>query len=248
MSHYFIPRFNLLSVKLTPAAQRELLQLFDIIIVSDIGILKNCRTIQKYKIWSHFIQVIGSENTQNYLMCYAKKLPALINDECLRYHFESLNDVIDLCVYTGGISLGKVIDQIVSLVFKTPLQTFLLKKYLFGIRINSLMQSHISVNKCRYQLQRVAKNEGCSFDISTCKLWCAILLYMKEDYPSTLDIINQVISSIPPFAMYRNTSSDTQNLYEEIFIDSDMTINEKARITWLSACSLSRECLLPLFL
>ena len=47
LRHYFLPRFNLLSVKLTPAAQRELLQLFDIIIESDISILKDCGYLQE---------------------------------------------------------------------------------------------------------------------------------------------------------------------------------------------------------
>ena len=38
LPHYFIPRFNLLSVKLTREAQRELLQLYDIVIQHDISI------------------------------------------------------------------------------------------------------------------------------------------------------------------------------------------------------------------
>ena len=59
LRHYFIPEFNLLSIKITPAAQIELLQLFDFIIESDIRILKECRTVKP--IWSEFLQ--SSENT-----------------------------------------------------------------------------------------------------------------------------------------------------------------------------------------
>ena len=40
--HYFIPTFNLLKVKLTRDAKRELLQLFDIIVPYDIAILSQC--------------------------------------------------------------------------------------------------------------------------------------------------------------------------------------------------------------
>ena len=46
LRHYFLPRFNLLSVKLTRAAQTELLQLFDIILQSDISVLRECRTLK----------------------------------------------------------------------------------------------------------------------------------------------------------------------------------------------------------
>ena len=55
ISHYFIPRFNLLSIKLTRAAQAEILQLLDIITQSDISILKECRTL--HSVWSEFLSV-----------------------------------------------------------------------------------------------------------------------------------------------------------------------------------------------
>ena len=48
LRHYFIPKFNLLSIKLTRTAQIELLQLFDIITERDITILKECKSLKKY--------------------------------------------------------------------------------------------------------------------------------------------------------------------------------------------------------
>ena len=50
--HYFIPTFNLLSVKLTPEAKTELLELFDIIIQSDLCVLQECKTLKK--VWEKF--------------------------------------------------------------------------------------------------------------------------------------------------------------------------------------------------
>ena len=41
LRHYFMPRFNLLSVKLTREAQSELLQLYDIVIQHDISIFRD---------------------------------------------------------------------------------------------------------------------------------------------------------------------------------------------------------------
>ena len=45
LKHYFFPTFNLLSIKLTPEAKKELMQLFDIVIQSDITIIRECKTL-----------------------------------------------------------------------------------------------------------------------------------------------------------------------------------------------------------
>ena len=47
LKHYFIPSFNLLSVKMTDHAQMELLRIFDIILQSDISIIKECKTLNE---------------------------------------------------------------------------------------------------------------------------------------------------------------------------------------------------------
>ena len=47
LRHYFIPSFELLSVKMTDEAQKELLRIFDIILQSDISIIKECKTLNK---------------------------------------------------------------------------------------------------------------------------------------------------------------------------------------------------------
>ena len=61
LSHYFIPRFNLLSVKLTRAAQAELLQIMDMAIQCDIKILRECKTLQG--VWSKFLS--ATENRKS---------------------------------------------------------------------------------------------------------------------------------------------------------------------------------------
>ena len=61
IQHYFFQRFNLLSVKLTSEAKIELLQLLDIIIQSDISILRECETLKT--VWSKFVS--ADENQVN---------------------------------------------------------------------------------------------------------------------------------------------------------------------------------------
>ena len=53
LKHYFVKRFNLLSVKLTETARTELLQAFDIILQSDIRILKECDTLKT--VWAQIV-------------------------------------------------------------------------------------------------------------------------------------------------------------------------------------------------
>ena len=59
LRHYFILRFNLLSVKLTRVTQRELQQLFDIVIQYDMSILKECETLRP--VWSKFLSADKNE-------------------------------------------------------------------------------------------------------------------------------------------------------------------------------------------
>ena len=85
-------------------------------------------------------------------------------------------------------------------------------------------------NKGVYEFYQTAKNDSLSFDISTCKLWCAILLYKRRDFLATLDIVNLVQSNIPPYAIYEGASAD---LYIDMFLNSDTTTIQRARKAWM---------------
>ena len=247
LRHYFIPRFNLLSIKLTRAAQIELLQLFDIINERDITILKECKTLQP--IWSEFLKV--RENPNN-IACSIKRKNIVMNDMCMMTRVQRLDLIIPLLssildegqMSSNGplVSSFKIITQNIFTVFcKTPLKTIILRKHLF-LHIWSLITNSCgSGNKSVYQLNRVAKNDTLSCDISTCKLWCAISLYMKGDYLSTLNIVNQVLSSIPPYATSPKTAAQSNQLYGDMFLDSDTTVIQRARKAWLPNLHIMRD-------
>ena len=59
--HYFIPRFNLLSVKLTREAQTELLKVFNIIVQYDMTSLKECKNLRN--VWSKFLMANSDQMT-----------------------------------------------------------------------------------------------------------------------------------------------------------------------------------------
>ena len=245
LKHYFIPQFNLLSVKLTPAAQIELLSLFDIIIESDISILKDCCYLQE--LWSMCLRIITFQNESiEYWIRDRNKLYNMINDGCMQAHFQNLNNYICYLLYQCPLSVNKALCQILSLNCKTPLQELVLKSCLLNIKINSGAQTQGSRNKCMYKLPRFPQFEMCSFDISTCKLWYANLLYMTGDYQSTLDIINRVISSIPPYALYHHASHEATCMYRDVFLDSDLTIIQKAKKAWMMRMFFSKRTSYPL--
>ena len=235
LRHYFIPRFNLLSVKLTRAALTELLQLFDIIVQSDISIIKECKTLTK--IWSEFLKEKDNKDT---VISRLRKTSLLRNDECMMKFIIKLfsdHDVID-----NSHSLSEAIQfgQRLALSKKSPLQTLALTKLFSEMHINFLRHlPQSSGNKGVYQLHRTVQTDTGSFDISTCKLWCAILLSTRGHFLSVLNIINQVLSSIPPFAMHHcdckgtiNASNESKQLYMAMFQDSDTTITHRARKAW----------------
>ena len=227
LRHYFIPRFNLLSVKLTRAAQIELLQLFDIIIQNDINIFKECRTLQK--VWSEFLQCCENRNE---IMSEFKRERFLRTEECM---MESIIVLMAVIVRPEVCSVRNLICQVLAFSCKTPKQTLVLKRCLFEIQLTLLIHTCVPGNKGVYQLCRTAQNEAYSFDISTCKLWSAILLFKRRKFFSALDIINQMLSGITPFAMYlkRFIGTGAEQLYADIFLDSDDRVIERARIAWM---------------
>ena len=53
LKHYFIPSFNLLSVKMTDDAQRELLRMFETMRLSGITVIKECKTLNE--VWVGYL-------------------------------------------------------------------------------------------------------------------------------------------------------------------------------------------------
>ena len=106
--HYFIPSFNLLSVKMTDEAQKELLRISDIIHVrqSDISIIKECMTLNK--VWVDCLN--RDADTTNAFGTTKRVL--LRNDECIVRAINNLQDqvlkminliCVDLLTWTSKI-------------------------------------------------------------------------------------------------------------------------------------------------
>ena len=232
LRHYFIPIFNLLSVKLTQAAKTELLQLLDIIVESDMTIIfKECTSLQN--VWLNFLQ---ANDNRNNVICKLKRRNLLRND---------FDGMMVLAINLNGLLIGfslspyKAISDILTVYCKSPLKTIMLRKCLLQLIISILRNQCGLGNKGLYQLHQTAQNDALSFDISTCKLWCAILLYKRRYFLSTLDIVNRVLSNIPPFAIYAGANKSAQ-LYKDMFLNSDTTTIQRARKAWMFEMPFSK--------
>ena len=232
--HYFCPRFNLLSIKLTREAQVELSQLIDIVIQHDITIFKECRTLRK--VWSKFESFDGNKISLENVI---RKNNVIQNDVAIMSKVHEYIRVSTVVKWDDNST-----SRILSLSFETPLLSFAFKCFQFQTLFKL---SSYSSNKDTYRLHRMANSDELSIDISTCKLWYATLLYMKGDYTSVLRTVNQVLSSIPPYALYYSggticSRNQTKTLYTEMFLNSDMATAEKARTSWLFDLQFSRKC------
>ena len=227
LSHYFIPRFNLLSVKLTREAQAELQQIMDIAIQYDISIFRECKTLQG--VWSKFLSATGNKNS---VVRKRERENLLMTDVYLKKEVHYLLSKNMLKKSTPHQRW--LLSQLLSVVSKTHLKICFIKKLLQMLHIKALLISACPGNKELYQLHKFTNNDALSTDISTSKLWYAFYLLMRKDYTSTLSTVNQMLSNITPFALYCACgNSEAKEFYVDRFMDSEMTVETRLNTAWL---------------
>ena len=232
LRHYFFPTFNLLSIKLTRDAQKELLHVFGIILRCDISILNECKTLRQ--VWSQVLTMRGQD-----AICKMRNKNIARNDECTMFNARRLsNYIMDHSV--------KIEPQTLVSLYGTPLASLALRYYARISNISSL-QPFIR-NRDVYKLHRHANNDISSFDISTCKLWYAMVLLIKADYTVCLRTVNDILSNIPPYALYMSageikSSNDPKSLYRHVYQNSDTDIMDRVRTSWLMDLRFTKKML-----
>ena len=235
LPHYFFPSFNLLSVKLTREAQRELLLILETAIKHDIAILRECNTL--HKVWSRFTTTDGNIN---HVTCMMIKTNLVRNDECLMDHaifgyylYSRLTDPSSdpsrvtraVTHLTTGILAGRYTTSLAPLVLRYHV-------------LMSNIPRRVPGNRDAYKLGRLAHSDAASFNISTCKLWYAMVSLMRMDYAACLCTVNDVLSQIPPYALYMSgllfqSSRESESLFERVYLQSDAGVMERLRTSWL---------------
>ena len=236
LPHYFFPSFNLFSVKLTREAQRELLLILETAIEYDIAILRECNTLRK--VWSRFIITDGNINRVTRMMI---KTNLVRNDECLMYH-------ADHCYYlysrltrpsSDPSRVTRAVTHLTTGIFAgqytTSLAPLVLRYHVFMSNI----PHRVPGNRDAYKLGKLAHSNATSVDISMCKLWYAMVSLMRMDYAACLRTVNDVLSQIPPYALYMCdvrllSSRESASLYEDVYLQSNADVVERFRTSWLN--------------
>ena len=242
LRHYFIPSFNLLSVKMTYQAQQELLRIFDTILQSDISIIKECKTLNKtwVECLNNGISTIDVAETV--------KRNLLKNDICMMDAIGEIQYEV-LKLHRRNHNCAGLFTLTSQFIYHFRMQHTVYKTYLplFAMRIllhySSISLTYIQLqrdgNKIFYTPRRFLQSNVSGIDISTCRMWYAMIMTKCGDYCLSLDIINKVLSSVSPFAIYstgrglRRVSDETKSRYVDMFISNGRRATERARRAWM---------------
>ena len=240
LKHYFILSFNLLSVKMTDDARKELLRIFGIILQSDISIFKECETLKK--VWD---DCLNHGAGMNYIVGAAKK-NLLRSDVCMMTAIDNLQYEVLIAPYYYSVDICTLTSQFVNQFHMdhTGNKTYL-ASFAIGILFNytsislTFKTSQSTGNKTLYKPRRFLQSNVSRIDISTSMLWYAMLMTKCGDYRLSLRVVNQVLSSVSPFALYftgndlRYVSNETKTRYADMFSSNDTRVTERARRAWM---------------
>ena len=236
LKHYFIPEFNLLSVKLTTDAREEILRILDILLKSDISIIKECNTLKP--VWDKFVNHNESGIREFALRGQGNLLKT---DLCLMRNILKLQHAL---LNISQSDLVSLVYRFVSRGFQnvqiTCLLSFVVQTILF-LMSRSVVGNYMSQNgnKRMYRSCYYLRLNTGRFDVSTFRLWYSMLMTKRSDYRLSLDVLNTMLSSIPPFALYCSPSCDlrasneTKKWYVDAFSRDDKNLATRARQAWM---------------
>ena len=243
MSHYFIPSYNFLEIKLTRNAKTELLQLYDIVIQSDMTILAQCASLSD--VWSQFLQ--GKNRSQ--LAIIANRICQ--NEEQIMRIMDRLLLMISEPSFRRFVFLKKMLfalDAVVNIEeTRTYLPLFAIKRICQLMTIEKVYNLH-QKNKYRYNgIKYLDKNVN-GTDIASSKLWLATFWLKHGEYRRSLQNINDVLSAIPPYALYLSganirTSINSILLYSDIYCNNSDVTN-RAGEAWLFDLNMTKRIMI----
>ena len=237
LRHYFIPCFNLLEIKLTDNAQAELLCLLDAVRQSDMEILGQCATLSD--VWSKFCIARDSTCSRHLFPDISEILQNRIfeHDRNLIENLEREEIVLQtILIYNPYSQLQIVFDSLSSELDAYSGLLFLTKQRLCELVTIGRLFHFPQGNKSLYQYMKALHNNMFGYDIACSKLWLATFLFQRGDYNRSLQVINDVLSNIPPYAFnWQNDNDDTGEFYYR-YIDMccNWDVKSKSKKAWLS--------------
>ena len=238
LRHYFVPRFNLMEIKLTREAQRQLLQIFIKICKSGVAILGQCVSLSS--VWSKFLEA-GIRGRSQTITDENMRKRILYNDtafmEKLYVHiFHALT-----AVHRNSCSYENMLREVIKLTneepFSTSLSAFVIMRLCVLILTEQSLKGFLKRNRIMYSYMRTLDLNIYGTDISSTKLWLATFLLQQGDYFGSLQRVNDVLSSIPPYAIYYSGYILTNDDLKQLYVDTNCIKNSvlmcRAKNAWL---------------
>ena len=238
LRHYFVSRFNLLEIKLTPDAQTELLKIFGKVIETGITIIGQSSSL--VGLCSHFFEIRDrrhcAERTTN-----IRKRFLLINDDItMEFIFTKMLNLIyrRLRLLTYESIFAAFVRLYAGGNVPTSLSVFFIRRLSLLIATGKLYNSVHQCNKYVHHHMTLLSRNVYGTDIATSKLWLATFLLQQGDNSKTLQNVNDVLSSIPPHALYYSgrsimSSDDSKQLYVDRYCGRNTDILCRAKKAWL---------------
>ena len=238
LRHYFVPRFNLLEIKLTPDAQTELLKIFGKVIETGISIIEQSKSLSR--VFSNFIAIRGRRHSDMRTTEILKRR-ILDNDEnTMMYVTRTMTATHALEIISqsqSNYTLNAVLVRLSSGKYSTSLTLFAIRHLCVLIVMRKLSYSSYLCNRYIHYYMAYLNKNVYGTDIATSKLWLATFLLQQGDYDRSLHTVNNVLSSIPPYALYYSwiiwSDDDSKQLYIDRYCGRNTDILCRAKEAWI---------------
>ena len=139
------------------------------------------------------------------------------------------------------VSLDRLFIALDALVnigeMNTSLPLFAIKQICHHLTVEKVQDCR-NGNKSRYNRIKYLENNFYGVDVTSSKLWLATFWLQQGDYSKALHNINDVLSAIPPYALYFSaysiqTNIDSRRRYNEMYCNYSSDLITKAREAWL---------------
>ena len=246
LRHYFVPRFNLLEIKLTPDAQTELLKIFGKVIETGISIIEQSKSLSR--VFSNFIAIRGRRHSDMRTTEILKRR-ILDNDEnTMMYVTRTMTATHALEIISqsqSNYTLNAVLVRLSSGKYSTSLTLFAIRHLCVLIVMRKLSYSSYLCNRYIHYYMAYLNKNVYGTDIATSKIWLATFLLQRGDYCRSLQHVNDMLSSIPPYALYQSgvirSGDDSKQLYVDRYCGRNTDILCRAKEAWLFDMRIPRS-------
>ena len=236
LRHYFVPRFNLFQIKLTPDAQTEISHIFVKVIETGISVIGQCRSLSG--VCSNFIETRDRRHCAE-RTAKIRKRRILNEDEIIMiFIFTHMFDLIYKKQFTYESIFAALVRLNAEENAPASLSVFIFKRLCLSIATRTLYSSSHQCNRYVYYHMTLLSRNVYGPDIATSKLWLATFLLRKEDYDGSLRNVHDVLSSMPPYALYYSgirikSGDDSKQLYVDRYCGRNMDMLYRAKEAWL---------------